>query len=67
MIFLLVNNEINSYLPLKRLLFTSLFLNSNYPTNILGYILIAFVWGIVEGFNYVVISKKNKREIYKQK
>ena len=68
MIFLLVNNEINSYLPLKGCLLTSLFLNSNYPTNILGYILIAFVWGIVEGFNYVVISKKiNERYISKNK
>ena len=68
MIFLLVNNEINSYLPLKGCFFTSLFLNSNYPTNILGYILIAFVWGIVEGFNYVVISKKiNERYISKNK
>ena len=66
MIFLLVNNEINSYLPLKGCFFTSLF--SNYPTNILGYILIAFVWGIVEGFNYVVISKKiNERYISKNK
>lgn len=68
MIFLLVNNEINSYLPLKGCFFTSLFLNPNYPTNILGYILIAFVWGIVEGFNYVVISKKiNERYISKNK
>lgn len=68
MIFLLVNNEINSYLPLKGCFFTSLILNSNYPTNILGYILIAFVWGIVEGFNYVVISKKiNERYISKNK
>lgn len=68
MIFLLVNNEINSYLTLKGCFFTSLFLNSNYPTNILGYILIAFVWGIVEGFNYVVISKKiNERYISKNK
>lgn len=68
MIFLLVNNEINSYLPLKGCFFISLFLNSNYPTNILGYILIAFVWGIVEGFNYVVISKKiNERYISKNK
>ena len=65
MIFLLVNNEINSYLPLKGCFFTSLFLNSNYPTNILGYILIAFVWGIVEGFNYVVIYKKIKLIFFK--
>ncbi len=68
MIFMLVNNEINSYFPLKGCFFTSLFLNSSCPTNILGYILIAFVWGIVEGFNYVVISKKiNERYISKNK
>ena len=68
MIFLLVNNDINSYLPLKGCFFTNLFLKSSFPTNILGYILIAFVWGIAEGFNYVVISKKvNERYISKNK
>ena len=65
MIFLLVNNEINSYLPLKNCIFTKLFLSSN---NILGYILIILVWGFMEGFNYVVISKKiNDRYINKNK
>ena len=68
MIFLLMNNEINSYLPLKGCFFTSLFLNSDIPTNILGYILIAIVWGFIEGFNYVVVSKKiNERYISKNK
>lgn len=68
MIFLLINNEINSYLPLKGCFFTKLFLSSNFPTNILGYILIIFVWGFIEGFNYVVISKKiNDRYISKNK
>lgn len=67
-IFLLVNNEINLYLPLKGCFFTKIFLNSNYSTNILGYILIAFVWGFMEGFNYVVISKKiNDRYVSKNK
>ena len=65
-IFLLVNNEVNSYLPLKGCLFTNIFLSENFPTNILGYILIVIVWGFFEGFNYVVISKKiNER--YKSK
>lgn len=68
MIFMLVNNEISSYLPLKGCFFTNLFLNSNFPTNILGYILIVLVWGFIEGFNYVVISKKiNERYISKNK
>ena len=67
-IFLLMNNEITSYLPLKNCTFTKLFLSSNFPTNILGYILIAFIWGIAEGFNYVVISKKiNDRYISRNK
>ena len=67
-IFLLMNNEITSYLPLKNCIFTKLFLSSNFPTNILGYSLIAVVWGIAEGFNYVVISKKiNDRYISKNK
>ena len=68
MIFLLLNNEINSYLPLKNCTFTKLFLSSSFPTNALGYILIALVWGVAEGFNYVVISKKiNDRFISKNK
>ena len=68
MIFLLLNNEIYSYLPLKNCAFTKLFLNSSFPTNVLGYILIALVWGFAEGFNYIVISKKiNDRFISKNK
>ena len=67
-IFLLANNEIDSYLPLKGCFFTKTFLNSSFPTNVLGYILIALVWGVAEGFNYVVISKKiNDRYISKNK
>ena len=50
MIFLLANNEIDSYLPLKGCFFTKTFLNSSFPTNVLGYILIALVWGVAEGF-----------------
>ena len=66
MIFLLFNNEIDSYLPLKNGALTKAFLNSNFPTNILGYTLTALVWGFAEGFNYVVISKKiNERFISK--
>ena len=66
MIFLLFNNEIVSYLPLKNGALTKTFLNSNFPTSILGYTLIALVWGFAEGFNYVVISKKiNERFISK--
>ena len=68
LIFLLVNNEIKSYFPLKGCLFTKMFLNEKFPISILGYSLIALVWGFFEGFNYVVISKKiNDRYISKNK
>ena len=58
LIFLLVNNEVKSYFPLKGCFFTKMFLNANFPTNLLGYLLIVLIWGFMEGFNYVVISKK---------
>ena len=68
MVFLLLNNEIDSYLPLKNCALTKAFLNSSFPTNVLGYTLTALVWGFAEGFNYIVISKKiNDRFISKNK
>ena len=68
LIFLLVNNEVKSYFPLKGCFFTKMFLNANFPTNLLGYLLIVLIWGFMEGFNYVVISKKiNDRYINKNK
>ena len=68
LIFLLVNNEIESYFPLKGCFFTEMFLNAQCPTNLLGYLLIVLVWGFFEGFNYVVISRKiNDRYISKNK
>lgn len=57
-IFLLVNNEVNSYLPLQECLLTREFLSHTFPINVLGYALTILVWGFFEGFNYVVISKK---------
>ncbi len=57
-IFLLVNNEVKSYLPLQGCLLTREFLSHTFPINVLGYALTILVWGFFEGFNYVVISKK---------
>ena len=42
LIFLLVNNEVKSYFPLKGCFFTEMFLNANFSTNLLGYLLINF-------------------------
>lgn len=57
-VFMWLNNEISSYLPLRRCLLTGEYLAAGFPTNALGYLLVATVWGFFEGFNYVVISKK---------
>ena len=57
-IFMLVNNEIDSYLPLQGCLHTREFLSCTFPVNALGYALTTLVWGFFEGFNYVVISQK---------
>lgn len=67
-IFLLINNEIKSYLPLQGCFFTDIFLSETFPNNIIGYMLITVIWGFFEGFNYVVISKKiNERYISNNK
>ena len=58
LLFLLINNEILTYFPLKNCFFTALFLKMNFPANIVGYLLIILVWGFLEGFNYVLIAKK---------
>jgi len=57
-IFMLVNNEVDSYLPLQGCLHTREFLSCTFPVNALGYALTTLVWGFFEGFNYVVISQK---------
>lgn len=57
-ILMLVNNEVDSYLPLQGCLLTREFLSCEFPANVLGYALTILVWGFFEGFNYVVIAKK---------
>ena len=57
-IFMLFNNEVDSYLPLQGCMHTREFLSYRFPVNVLGYALTILVWGFFEGFNYVVISKK---------
>lgn len=67
-VFMLANNEVDSYLPLQGCFFTRPFLASTFPSNVLGYSFIAIVWGFFEGFNYVVISQKiNERYVSKSR
>lgn len=57
-IFMLLNNEVDSYLPMQGCLLTREFLLCSFPANVLGYGLTILIWGFFEGFNYVVIAKK---------
>lgn len=58
LIFLIVSGQARSYLPFQSILITKEVIASPAPTNLLGYLFIALIWGFWEGFNYVVIAKK---------
>lgn len=58
LVFMGLNGEIQGYFPLQGCIFTGLFLESNLFNAVFGYGIIVIIWGVMEGFNYVVISKK---------
>lgn len=57
-LFLLYNGEINSFFPFQGMFLTRRILESAFPFNILGYIVVAMIWGFFEGINYIVIADK---------
>ena len=57
-IFLYLTDSITGFMPFQGMFLTTDILNSSFPLNILGYLLIAVIWGFFEGLNYVVISQK---------
>ena len=57
-IFLWLTNDIHGFLPFQGMFLTKEILYSAFPINIIGYIVIALVWGLGEGMFYVVLSKK---------
>lgn len=57
-IFLWITNDIHGFLPFQGMFLTKEILRATFPINILGYIIIAFVWGLGEGMFYVVLAKK---------
>lgn len=62
LIFLFVTKQVEIYLPFQSVWVTNDVLESNFPVNLIGLILITIAWGFFEGFNYVFISDKiNKR------
>lgn len=61
-IFAVVTKQATSYLPFQSVWTTKEVLQSGFPVNAVGMLIIAVAWGFFEGFNYVVISDKiNKR------
>lgn len=56
--FLISRGQIHSYLPFQSILIAKEILTSPFPTNVLGFLFTALVWGFWEGFNYVVIANK---------
>lgn len=50
--------NIHSWFPFSDVNLTNEVLESSFPFNILGMLIIAICWGFFEGFNYVVISDK---------
>ena len=53
-----VTHQFHSYLPLQSIQLTKEVMIQSFPSNILAYLFICLIWGLWEGFNYVVISEK---------
>ena len=58
LLFLISRGQLHSYLPFQSILIAKEILTSPFPTNVLGILFTALVWGFWEGFNYVVIANK---------
>ena len=58
LLFLISKGQIHSYLPFQTIILTKEVLAQSIPLNIVGYSLIALIWGFFEAFNYLVIANK---------
>ncbi len=57
-VFLWLTNDIHGFLPFQGMFLTKEILQVAFPINVIGYLIIALVWGFGEGMFYVVLSKK---------
>lgn len=57
-IFLGLSDNIHGFLPFQGMFLTDDILKYAFPLNILGYLVIALVWGLGEGLFYVVLADK---------
>lgn len=58
LVFRFAAGSIKGWLPFQSVWMTNEVLDSAFPVNVIGMIVIAVCWGFFEGFNYVVISDK---------
>ena len=56
--FLWITNDINGFLPFQGMFLTIEILELTFPLNVLGYLVIALIWGFGEGLFYVVLADK---------
>ena len=56
--FLWITNNINGFLPFQGMFLTIEILELAFPLNVLGYLVIALIWGFGEGLFYVVLADK---------
>ena len=57
-IYNLIAGNVHAWFPFSDVNFTYEVVESRFPFNIVGMLIIAICWGFFEGFNYVVISDK---------
>ena len=57
-IYNLFAGSVHAWLPFSDVNFTYEVLESSFPLNIIGMLIISIYWGFFEGFNYVVIADK---------
>ncbi len=57
-LFLWWTNDIQGFLPFQGMFLTKEVMNISFPMNVLGYVIIATVWGFGEGLFYVVLADK---------
>lgn len=57
-LFLWITDDIHGFLPFQGMFLTKDILSASFPVNVLGYLVIALVWGVGEGLFYVVLADK---------
>lgn len=56
--FLFATNDIHGFLPFQGMFLTKEILSAPVPLNVIGYLVIALVWGFGEGLFYIVLADK---------